>query len=132
MRSLCTVTKSSLPQPCSLETENPSVAMKHQHSQIQKINKQNTGIPQRQHRPPRISELAYRGGGEGNGNALQYPCLGNPMDGGAWRTMVHEVAKESDTTQQLNKIEGWNLNNLCFFNSLYDSNAQPSMKSLTL
>ena len=22
--------------------------------------------------------------GEGNGNPLQYPCLGNPMDGGAW------------------------------------------------
>ena len=22
--------------------------------------------------------------GEGNGNPLQYPCLGNPMEGGAW------------------------------------------------
>ena len=25
---------------------------------------------------------------------LQYPCLGNPMDGGAWRATVHEVAKK--------------------------------------
>ena len=29
----------------------------------------------------------------GNGNLLQYSCLGNPMDGGAWRTTVPEVAK---------------------------------------
>ena len=31
--------------------------------------------------------------GEGNGNPLQYSCLGNPMDKGAWRTTVHGVAK---------------------------------------
>ena len=31
---------------------------------------------------------------EGNGNPLQYSCLGNPMDrGGAWRVIVHGVAK---------------------------------------
>ena len=30
---------------------------------------------------------------EGNGNPLQYPCLENPMDGGAWRATVHGVAK---------------------------------------
>ena len=35
---------------------------------------------------------------EGNSNALQYSCLGNPMDGGAYRVTVHGVAKESDTT----------------------------------
>ena len=29
----------------------------------------------------------------GNGNPLQYPCLENPMDGGAWRATVHGVAK---------------------------------------
>ena len=39
-----------------------------------------------------------RSPGEGNGNPLQYSCLGNPMDRGAWRTTVHEVTKESDTT----------------------------------
>ena len=31
--------------------------------------------------------------GEGNGNPLQYSCLGNPMDAGAWRPTVHGVAK---------------------------------------
>ena len=34
--------------------------------------------------------------GEGNGNALQYSCPGNPMDRGAWQATVHEVTKESD------------------------------------
>ena len=31
--------------------------------------------------------------GEGNGTPLQYSCLGNPMDGGAWWAAVHGVAK---------------------------------------
>ena len=30
---------------------------------------------------------------EGNGNALQYSCLENPMDGGAWQAIVYGVAK---------------------------------------
>ena len=38
-----------------------------------------------------------RSSGEGNGNPVQFSCLGNPMDRGAWRATVHEVAKESDT-----------------------------------
>ena len=29
---------------------------------------------------------------EGNGNPLQYSCLENPMDRGAWRSIVHEVS----------------------------------------
>ena len=33
---------------------------------------------------------------EGNGNPLQYSCLENPLDGGAWRATVHGVA-ESQT-----------------------------------
>ena len=36
--------------------------------------------------------------GEGNGNPRQYPCLGNPMDRGAWWAVVHGVAKELDMT----------------------------------
>ena len=36
----------------------------------------------------------------GNGNPLQYSCLGNPMDRGAWWATVCEVA-ESDTIEQL-------------------------------
>ena len=34
-----------------------------------------------------------RSTGEGNGTPLQYSCLENPMDGEAWRTRVHGVAK---------------------------------------
>ena len=34
-----------------------------------------------------------RSPGEGNGNPLQYSCLENPMDRGAWRAIVHGVAK---------------------------------------
>ena len=39
-----------------------------------------------------IPELG-RSPGEGNGNPLQYSCLENPMDGGAWKATVHGVAK---------------------------------------
>ena len=38
-----------------------------------------------------------RSPGKGNGNTLQYSCLGNPMDRGAWWATVYEVA-ESDMT----------------------------------
>ena len=34
-----------------------------------------------------------RSSGEGNGNPLQYSCLENPMDGGAWWAIVHGVTK---------------------------------------
>ena len=39
--------------------------------------------------------------GEGNGNPLQYSCLENPMDRGAWRAMVHGVTKSQT---QLNRL----------------------------
>ena len=42
--------------------------------------------------PGSIPELG-RSPGEENGNPLQYPCLENPMDGGAWEAAVHGVAK---------------------------------------
>ena len=38
-----------------------------------------------------------RSPGEGNGNPLQYFCLGNPTDGGAWQVAVHGIT-ESDMT----------------------------------
>ena len=34
-----------------------------------------------------------RSTGKGNGNPLQYSCLENPRDGGAWKATVHGVAK---------------------------------------
>ena len=34
-----------------------------------------------------------RSPGVGNGNPLQYFCLGNPMDRGAWQATVHGVTK---------------------------------------
>ena len=37
-----------------------------------------------------------RSPGEGNGNPLQYSCLGNPMDRGDWWATVHGVTKDSD------------------------------------
>ena len=42
--------------------------------------------------PGLIPELG-RTPGEENGNPLQYSCLENPMDRGAWRATVHGVAK---------------------------------------
>ena len=37
--------------------------------------------------------MCVRGNGEGNGTPLQYSCLENPMDGGAWSAADHGVAK---------------------------------------
>ena len=43
--------------------------------------------------------------GEGNGNPLQYSCLENSVDGGAWWATVHGVAK-SQTTERLHFTSG--------------------------
>ena len=40
-----------------------------------------------------IFRYSYTYTGEGNGTPLQYSCLENPMDGGAWWAAVHGVAK---------------------------------------
>ena len=36
--------------------------------------------------------------GKGNDNPIQYSCLGNSMDRGAWWATIHGIAKESDIT----------------------------------
>ena len=38
---------------------------------------------------------------EGNGNSLQYSCLGNPMDRRAWQETVHRVAKSQTQLKRL-------------------------------
>ena len=52
-------------------------------------------------RRPGLTPGLGRSPGEGNGNPLQYSCLENSMDRGAWQARVHRVAKESDTTERL-------------------------------
>ena len=45
-----------------------------------------------------------RSPGEGNGNPLQYSCLGNPIDRGVWQDTIRGVA-ESNTTKQQQKYQ---------------------------
>ena len=42
--------------------------------------------------------------GEGNGNPLQYSCLENPRDRGAWWATVHGVAKGWTRLKQLSTV----------------------------
>ena len=42
--------------------------------------------------------------GEGNGKPLQYFCLWNPMNRGAWWATVYWVARESDVTKQYKRL----------------------------
>ena len=52
------------------------------HSSVGKLSACSAGDPGSQRSP-----------GEGNGNPVQYSCLENPMDRGAWRATVHGAAK---------------------------------------
>ena len=52
---------------------------------------------------PHIVPGLGKSSGEGNGNLLQYSCLENPMDRGAWWAMVHSL-KELDMTEQLRHV----------------------------
>ena len=49
------------------------------------------------YKPPSLWNFSYsspnRLSGEENGNPLQYSCLENPMDRGAWRATIHGVTK---------------------------------------
>ena len=47
-----------------------------------------------------------RSPGEGNGKPLQYSCLENPMDRGAWQATVHGGHKELHTMEQLTQMGG--------------------------
>ena len=43
---------------------------------------------------------------EGNGNPLQYSCLENPMDRGAWWVTVHSISKSQTQMKQLSRHAG--------------------------
>ena len=45
-----------------------------------------------------------RSPGEGNGNRLQYSCLGNPMDRGAWWATLHGVAMSQTRLSDLIQV----------------------------
>ena len=59
----------------------------------------------------------YSGGG--NGHPLQYSCMGNPMDRGAWRATGHK--EKSDTTEHAHTRR--NSETLC--DSIYTTILQP-------
>ena len=54
-----------------------------------------------------------RSPGGGNGNPLQYSCLENPMDGGAWWATVHGVTKNqtrlSNFMEEVSSILAWRI-----------------------
>ena len=49
-----------------------------------------------------------RASGGGHGHPLQYPCLENPMDRGAWQATVHSVAKSQT------RLKGLSVHTLLF------------------
>ena len=48
-----------------------------------------------------LMEFRKEAEGEGNGNPLQYSCLENPRDGGAWWAAVYGVAQSRTRLKQL-------------------------------
>ena len=50
--------------------------------------------------------VSGRSPGGGNGNPLQYSCLENPMDRGAWQAIVHRVTK-SRTQLKRHSVTLW-------------------------
>ena len=51
-------------------------------------------------------KLGCSGSGEGNGTPLQYSCLEDPMDGGAWWAAVHGVAQSRTRLKRLSSSSG--------------------------
>ena len=53
----------------------------------------------------------------GNGNPLQYSCLGNPMDREAWRATAHRVKKKSDMTEMIEHVHTHRKNSSIYISS---------------
>ena len=65
-----------------------------------------------------------RSPGEGSGNPLQYSCMGNPIDRGAWWATVH---KESGTTERLDSNSKNVTNKNCELHDSISTTLQISM-----
>ena len=65
--------------------------------------------------------------GEGNGNPLQYSCLENPLEGGAWYVTVHGVAK---SRTQLSNFTFWLLCLELFFSTRFSQKCPISVRRL--
>ena len=53
---------------------------------------------------PGLMPGSGRSPGEGNGNPLQYSCLKNSADGGAWQATVHGVTKNRTRLERLHDV----------------------------
>ena len=60
-----------------------------------------------------------RSPGEGNGNPLQYSCLENPMDRGAWWAIVQGGYKELDTTEHTHSTFIFKISIMIYMTSYY-------------
>ena len=52
-----------------------------------------------------VALISHASKGEGNGNLLQYSCLENPVDSGAWRAAIHSVAQSQTQLKRLSMHE---------------------------
>ena len=63
--------------------------------------------------------------GERNGNPLQWSCLENPRNGGAWWAAVYGVAQSQAQLKWLSSSSSFSKNPLCFYSSLPPSPQAP-------
>ena len=61
-----------------------------------------------------FSGQLMRHSGEGDGNLLQYSCLENPRDRGAWWPTVHGVAKSQTRLSDLTHLSSFFTFRICF------------------
>ena len=75
------------------QTHQPTMTQNFNHTGTPDVNCNSVGKESACSAGPRFDSWVGKAPGEGNGNPLQYSCLENPMDRGAWRATVHGVAR---------------------------------------